>query len=370
MIAVASKLAPLTFLAASLAGCAGNVVDGLPRDGGTVTAEQEPTGSDAGGSVRDAGLLITDATVGDSGARDAGSATGKEDASAPAQADSGAPSAAADAGTSSTALNPGYLARPNNGRQFTATLTDWMGNPRCMEGTGQGQVVFCDDFESSNVGGAPGAAWTVEGTNVTVSDDEVFRGTKAMRYSPPSGMPGQMKEVKTFPMLQNKMFGRVFVYFFTDLPTTPTDAHWTLVQVGGSDNNGQVRLGGQVDPSRGNKTFFSIGSDGGDTGDWNTYGLEAESEVKKGTWTCLEWMFDGDANETRVWINNVEQLSLHTTAANYRVGDTEGGKQFIHPTYNYAKIGYWVYQPATQPDPAVVFLDELVLDDEQIGCSL
>jgi hypothetical protein len=374
MMAVASKLVPSSLLALSLAACAGNVIEGLPRDGGVVS--EEPTGQTHDAGTRDA-MVLRDATIGpsedasSSSSKDAGNGGGGKDAAA-AQADSGGPSNGGnDAGTSSTALNPGYLARPtDNGRKYTANMSDWTGSTRCNEGTGSGQVVFCDDFESQDVGGGVGPAWSIYGSNVSTSDDQPFRGTKSMRYSPPSGMPAQQQETKTFPMLQNKLFGRVFVYFFTDLPSTPNDAHWTLIEVGGSDNNAQVRLGGQVDPSRDNKNFFGVGSDGGDTGDWHTKGLEPESEVKKGSWTCLEWMFDGDANETRVWINNVEQLSLHTTAANYRAGDAEGGKQFIHPTYGYLKIGYWVYQSSTQPDPAVVFLDELILDDEQIGCAL
>jgi hypothetical protein len=366
MMAVASKLAPYLLLAAALVGCEGDVVDGLARDGGAVADDDQAAGRTRDGGSRDGGMLVRDATVADSGSRDAGAnSPPRQDAATP-QTDAGAPSSGGggDAGTSSTALNPGFLARPSNGRQFTPNLADWMGNPRCT----QDQVLFCDDFEGATAGGAPGENWVVQGDGVSASDDQPLRGSKSVRYSPPSGMPGQM-ELKTFPMVQNKMFGRVFVYFFTDAPTSPSNAHWTLVQVGGGDSNAQVRLGGQVDPSRGGKTFFGVGSDGGDTGDWHTHGLEPESEVKKGTWTCLEWMFDGDANETRVWINNVEQLSLHTTAANYRVGDVEGGAQFIHPTYSYLKLGYWVYQADTQPNPAVLFLDEVIIDDEQIGCS-
>jgi hypothetical protein len=370
-MAVASKIAPCLLVAVSLVGCAGNVIEGLPRDGSVLPEGDEPVGSAGDSGTRDAMVVPRDATVADPGSRDAGNSTPREDAGAP-QTDSGAPPANNnDAGSvPGTALNGGALARPNNGRQFTANLADWMGNPRCMEGTGAGQVTFCDDFESTAQGGPPGTAWAIQGSSVIVSGDVPFRGTKSMRFGPPSGMPGQMEQVKSFPALQNKLFGRVFLYFFTDQPTAPADAKFTLIQVGGSDNAGQIRISGQVDAARGNKAYFGIGSDGGETGDWHTKGLEAQSEIKKRTWTCLEWMFDGEANETRVWIDNVEQLSLHTTAANYLVGDAEGGKQFIHPTYSYLKVGYWVYQSNATPNPAVVFFDELVLDDEQIGCSL
>ncbi len=364
---MASKFAPCLLLTASLAGCAGNVIEGLPREGGV---EPDPTAQteDAGvGTTRDASVA-RDAAV--SGSSDSGSNSTTQDASTPAQNDSGAAMMPGnDAGASSgTALNPGLLARPtNNGRKYTATLSDWQGTPRCSEGTAQNQVTFCDDFES---GTTPGSAWTTLGSNVSLSTAQKMRGSQAMLTAPPAGQFGQVQETKTASTLQTKMFGRVFVYFSTDLPTTPDFALFTLVQAGdtGSDKT-EVRLTGQMDPARGGKSFFGIGSNGGSTGDWNTQGREPESEIKKGVWTCLEWMFDGGANETRVWINNVEQLSLHTTASNYKVGNDESGN-FDHPPYNYVRIGYWGYQAATQPSPSQVYLDELALDDDQIGCSL
>jgi hypothetical protein len=371
-MAVASKVPLGVALSLALIGCAGNVVEGLRRDSGLIPEDEvpaQPEGDGGPSGAKDGGAVLRDATLPSTPA-DAGNATPKPDAAAPAPADAGnaAPPDAGQPPQSGTALNGPALARPtNNGRTYSATVSDWMGAPRCPS-----EPVFCDDFESQQPGGFAGQAWTLSGTAVTTSDDQPFRGTKSMRFGPPSGMPGQMLEQQTFPMLKDKIFGRMFVYFYTDLPTAPSDAHWTLVEVGGDDpaNKGQVRLGGQIDPSRNNKNFFGVGSDGGDSGDWHTKGLEAESEVKAKTWTCLEWMFDRAAGETRVWINNVEQLSLHTTSANYRTGDMEGGKQFVHPTYTYLKIGWWVYQTNATPNPGVVFIDELILDDEQIGCSL
>jgi hypothetical protein len=374
MSAVASKLPLCATLALYLVGCAGNVVEGLPRDGGSADDPREPGAEVSDGSVRrdaasnggglDAGKdedpeptgPVRDANTPSTGNQDA--TTPRNDAAAPAGNDAGQP-------TSETALNGPALARPSNGREFTADTSKWMGAPRCK----LDQVLFCDDFEAQAAGGALGSAWTTAANKPTVSDDYFYRGGKAMRVEVAAGMPAQAQQVQTFPMAKDKVFGRMFVYFVT-LPTSPSNAHWTLVEVGGlGSDKTQVRLGGQIDPTRGSKNYFGVGSDGGGSGDWHTAGREPQSEVKTQTWYCLEFMFDRVNSETRVWIDNVEQLSLHTTKANYRVGDAEGGKEFVHPTYEYAKVGWWVYQGDTQPASNVTFIDEVVFDDDQIGCS-
>jgi len=171
----------------------------------------------------------------------------------------------------------------------------------------------------------------------------------------------------TFPVANNTLYGRMFLWI-EGLPTSPQYAHWVTAYVGGSSsdaNKSQVRLDGQL--ISGNNAF-GIGSDGGDSGDWHTPGTDAQSNATEKTWICLEWLFKGDTNETRVWIDGNEQTSLHLNATNYRRG-SEGGKQFIHPTYANLYIGWWQYVTGS-PANTNVWIDEVVVDKARIGCVL
>jgi hypothetical protein len=87
-------------------------------------------------------------------------------------------------------------------------------------------------------------------------------------------------------------------------------------------------------------------------------------------WMCLEWLFKGDTSETRVWVDGTEQASLHTTATEFRDGDQEMGKKFVHPEYTKLRVGWWLYQSDATPASYDVWVDEVIVDDERIGCVL
>jgi hypothetical protein len=76
-------------------------------------------------------------------------------------------------------------------------------------------------------------------------------------------------------------------------------------------------------------------------------------------------LHDGSANETRFWWDGVEHPSMHTTA------DQHGGdqnEQYLLPQFETVWIGWWHYQSGTVPGEFDVWIDEVVFDDERIGC--
>jgi hypothetical protein len=149
-----------------------------------------------------------------------------------------------------------------------------------------------------------------------------------------------------FPADDNTYWGRMFVYFDT-MPTAPMWAHWSIAAAVGSGTEAEIRVGGQYD---GEINRFGVGTDHGVTGDW----------------VCVEWLHKGDTNETRFYWDGVELPSLHTTATDH--GGPQG-EDYVLPEFESVFVGWWLYQPGTTPPEFDVWIDEVAMDAERIGCS-
>jgi len=345
-------------LALTWAGCAGTVLEGAPLDGGeeVVNTPQADAGvPDArpGGPVPDAG----GGAPPDPNARDAGGAgpVPVADSGPQAPQDAGAPPVPVDAGSP-----------PMSGRDLSTDKAKFAGVPRC----GGASAVFCDDFESQAAGALPGPAWGYPNDfRPKIDTVHAMRGENALYFETAAGVGAQVEVTQTFPALSSNLFGRMFVWI-DQLPTAPDTARWNLVAARGTGNPAEVRLGGQIEASRESKNYFGLGSDYGESGTWQTSGKEAESTAREKAWICVEWQFKTDSNETNVWIDGVEQKSLHLTSTEYRDGDAEGGKSFTLPTFDKLRIGWWLYQGSALPSPSKLWIDEVIFDKARIGCVL
>jgi hypothetical protein len=124
-------------------------------------------------------------------------------------------------------------------------------------------------------------------------------------------------------------------------------------------------VGGQFDPNK-NKNLFGVGTDHGVTGDWTNLDEDDGSQpVPVKSWVCVEWMHQGDTNETKFWWDGVEHPSLHTTETLH--GGTDD--PYILPQFDQMWLGFWLYQPGTNPDHFDVWLDEIAIDYARIGCD-
>jgi hypothetical protein len=343
----------------TIAGCAGNVVVGVPRDGGEDIVIEDPVSAAGdGGVTRDARVS--------GGADGATPSAPSKDAAAPTApvADGSSPAAPVgnDAGPAvDPQPDPGSPTPTGAGRDLSTDKAKFTGGPRCSNA-----VIFCDDYEQT-VGNAPGAAYSAAfGLMPKIDSTRALRGTRSLRFDVTAGTPNLVELKKGLPAMNNTLFGRMFVWVDA-LPTGPANTTWTLVGGSGSGNGAEVRLSGQF---RDGKSYYGIASDGGETKDWFTAGKEPGSVAASGTWTCLEWMLKGDSSETRVWVDGVEQTSLHTTSIEYRDGDAEAGLRFKHPTFEKLRIGYWIYSADVAPKTTSVWIDELMYDDDRIGCVL
>jgi hypothetical protein len=165
-----------------------------------------------------------------------------------------------------------------------------------------------------------------------------------------------------FPAANNTYWGRLFVWFDA-MPTAPMWAHWTIVGAVGSGTEAEVRLGGQYD---GDSNRFGVGTDHGETGDWTSLDEDPGDPVPVDSWVCIEWLHKGDTDETRFFWDGVEHPSLHTTATEH--GGPQG-EDYVLPEFESVFVGWWLYQAGTTPPAFDVWIDEVALDGERIGCS-
>lgn len=245
------------------------------------------------------------------------------------------------------------------GRDYSTDPSKFYGDSRCADAG----VTLCDDFESGTI---DASTWDSNGATPTIDGTHAARGTKALHVHTEGNGFSFLKETKTFPAPNDTYWGRMFVWIDA-VPTAPDWAHWTLVGAAGSDHPGEIRVGGQFNPQI-PKNLFGVGTDGGATGDWTNLDGDAPTTVPTQTWVCLEWMHDGNANETKFFQDAVEHPSLATTATDHG-GDQ--GQQYLLPSFESVWVGWWLYQGSPSPDHYDVWIDEVVIDNTaRVGCVL
>lgn len=323
-------------LLVALGGCTGSVVKGLPL---------RADGGDAGFDLTDGGIGTDPTTV---GGRPTDAGTNADD-------DDFGPDDDRDGGGGSSR---------GNDRNLSTDRGAFFGAARCDRLSAR----LCDDFESESAGARPdGTLWRAPyGYYPEVDATRAARGQKSLHFHLSGSTPGHIEEVQTFPAARNTLFGRMFVWFDV-LPSAPSSAQWSVVVATSMDEQAEVRVGGQ--PASENRLGVGSRRPGEGGWDWHTAGTDAQSRPRTGAWICLEWQFKGDTNETRVWVDGVEQGSLHLTETEFRRGDEEGGQRFRQPTFARLRVGWWLY-PTESPQPSEydVWIDELAVDDTRIGC--
>ncbi|MCC6810953.1 MAG: hypothetical protein IT381_26220 [Deltaproteobacteria bacterium] len=131
---------------------------------------------------------------------------------------------------------------------------------------------------------------------------------------------------------------------------------------------GEIRYGGQqwgnADSNHG-KNFFAVGSDGGATGDWSTFDNFSNRVVPLKQWLCVEWHFDGTLMEQRFWIESAERTKLFASRT------VHGGAKvdYVFPQFNELALGWMLYQGGTTPAGFDMWIDEVAIDDQRIGCA-
>jgi hypothetical protein len=140
-----------------------------------------------------------------------------------------------------------------------SNASSFFGESRCSTAG----VLLCEDFENGTISNN----WSIVGSKVEVGTGQFARGARALHITKAGSGPAYILEKTTFPAMNNTYYGRAFFYF-TTLPKAPamSYSHWTLVGANGTQNPGEIRLGGQF---QNGKNLYGVGTDS-TTGDWTT----------------------------------------------------------------------------------------------------
>lgn len=235
---------------------------------------------------------------------------------------------------------------------------EFFGDSRCAAAG----LLLCDGFETEEIDSALWTVGSADGNLVEIVSDQAARGSQSIHIHAANGY-GYVKNTTIFPVANNDYFARMFIRVARF--STVDWAHWTIGEGEGTGDGSKIRVGGQYKTDQ-QSNRWGVGSDGGPTGDWTTHDSDpngAPLEPAVGAWVCVEWEHKGSANETRFFVDGVEHPSLATTAADH--GGT--AVDYILPNMTSFWFGWWQYQ--ADPEPFDVWIDEVAIDDERIGCA-
>jgi hypothetical protein len=201
---------------------------------------------------------------------------------------------------------------------------------------------LCDNFER----GTPDDAWTMFMPDVltgAVDSSKAHAGSKSFHVTgaPSSGGEFQLQWKELPQTASLTAFVRAYVF----LPVTGgnTLALFTMVEEGSMPNGVRVL----VEPTAGLQLHDGIA------------GPDAESSqpMPIGRWTCLEWqVVEANAGMMTLWIDDTMVATVNDDTL---------------PTTKLGQIGFGVVFQGTiaSADPFELWFDDVILDDQRIGCG-
>jgi hypothetical protein len=230
----------------------------------------------------------------------------------------------------------------------------------------RGGLLFCEDFEALPLGAATNAssaAWDVEAASGQIAIDGAHaRGQHALKLTTTGNGRARLTVANLAPP-SNSLFGVAHAWV-TAFPTAPDYAHFTMVELAGTGNTTLLRpIGGQYIPGSPAGSFWGVGSDGGPTGDWTNW--KRAAPATGGAWLCFEWRIADATSEIEVWIDGVAHPELSVSKTNH------GGTQvdLVFPAIDHVWFGWWLYQANPTPGTYDVWLDDLALGSQRLGCE-
>ncbi len=241
---------------------------------------------------------------------------------------------------------------------YSTNPAEFAGPTRCAKLNAQ----LCEDFETGKL---DDKLWEVGGNAPIIDAGKAMRGTHSAHFHTDNNGLSFIKEKKTFPAVNNTFWGRMFFYVDA-LPVTPDYAHFTIIEAAGTGDSSAVREGGQY-------RKFGVGTDGGPSKDWTNIDADptkaSAKEIPEKAWMCVEWLYKGDTSETRFFWDGVEHPSLYTFPQ-VKHGGQSPNVEYNLPNFDSVWVGWWMYQSNPTPDHFDVWIDEIAIDKDRIGCSL
>lgn len=224
--------------------------------------------------------------------------------------------------------------------------------PKCPRG-----AMYCEDFEGNLTG-------TLEG-NATVTGDVPGRTGKALHLTPVGGKYARLL-VENIAPYRNSLWGRLYLRV-RKYPTAPNYSHWVVTELLSSDESGErIRpLNGQlIDEVSPGTNMWGVGSDGSTTGDWTKW--KESAKVKEDAWECVEFQVENSDSSVRVFRDGMNQPELDVSRFNH--GGADNTTELVFPKFHKIWFGWWNFQDATNPEVFDVYIDDIALASQRIGC--
>lgn len=240
-------------------------------------------------------------------------------------------------------------------------------------------ALFCDDFESYS--GKLGGPWTTRANSGAVALDTSMHvsGKQSVKFTTQaaSSVTAYMRfqDTSLLPTSDNVLYGRM-LFRLESAPTA--SVHWTIIQgfglVPGQTYHAEYRYGGQMPITQGSTFVGSQMMANYDTPDWysdkSTPGSDCWHHsnarvIPVGTWTCIEWKFDGANNGMQLWLDGVAADDL--TIAGHGDGCVNAASDFTWtaPSFTAIDLGWESYQT---DDARTAYIDDVALSTTRIGC--
>lgn len=244
-----------------------------------------------------------------------------------------------------------------------------------------GSYLVCDDFEAQADGGEPNRAyWVVEkikggslpqsGTVantdgaavVEVSSARAARGKKSLHIRVPNDGTHHDNVVNrsAFPAPNNSFWGRAFIYYVSDAQSAVPNIHVNYASASGTVRGSTTFYNWTRLASFYNPQSPTVGINYG-RGDTAVY---SGAHVPTNRWACLEWQFDGTANNRVALYLDGAYLTATTKAI-----ASQDNPQNVAPAYDAFRLGYEIYGRSGNSPSFEVYFDEVALASSRIGCA-
>ena len=223
---------------------------------------------------------------------------------------------------------------------------------------------LCEDFESDTVGAIPTGWTTFQGygpsspTDQAVATDQFHSGSKALKsISAAKGASRIQKSLATLGATANTHWGRIF-YKVQD-PSAVDNSHvlhTTFVSAMGAGTEDRIVDTVEAQGNHTHQWLFNTPDDGCCTSSAYTWTFDA-------AWHCAEWYVDLTTKSFRFFSDSMEVTALKFTNEKPKIASD------IPAAYTAIILGATYYQSDTLTGPFTMWIDDLAIDDTQIGCN-
>ena len=259
---------------------------------------------------------------------------------------------------------------PNGGPGVDATpsdaSSDASGGPDTMPGggpTGACGATVCEDFESTAVGGVPGAPWSIStpscmgaGT-LSVDSAQAHGGTHSLKVT---GKGGYCDHVFLSNAAPASITGALYARFYVRFETAFAASHTTFLALADATDGKDLRMGGQS-----NIFMFNRELNDATLPALSPTGIALSLAPAAGTWYCVEISIDGAAHTLHASIDGVARAGLVIDATPTPEVDQPwlGGPTWT-PRLQNIRFGWEAYGGTTMN----LWFDDIAVGNAPIDC--